>query len=81
MLSVELQDLMDLLCHLSKVTGYKQVIKYFPHEVSDLERVVFLLLWQRDLSGSWKTKYIFLLWLSVIILVPFDLETIDSAIF
>ena len=32
----------------------------------------------RDEGSNWETRYIIILWLTVIILVPFDLKTIDS---
>lgn len=76
--------------------GYKTVVKFFPHEVSDMEQVVELLHFQatpdtskhdrsappKDFSGwnaqYWQVPYILVLWLSIIVLVPFDLTTIDS---
>jgi tubulin-specific chaperone D len=47
--------------------------------VKDLEPVLFFLVVLRKSSTiSWELRYVYLLWLSIIILVPFDLETIDS---
>jgi hypothetical protein len=52
------------------------VIKFFPHEVADMEPVVELLHYQ--VTEEWWISYVLILWLSIIVLVPFDLETIDS---
>lgn len=70
--------MIQIIYQLTKVRGKKYTTKYFPHEVRDLEpAVAYLVRWRQELA-HWETKYIILLWLSVIILVPFDLETIDS---
>ena len=39
----EVQSLVSLLCYMCKVRGYKNVIKFFPHEVADMEPVTELL--------------------------------------
>ena len=39
----EVKALFLVLCQLCKVRGYKTVVKFFPHEVSDMEQVVELL--------------------------------------
>jgi len=64
---------------LCKVRGYKTVVKFFPHEVSDLEPCLKLLAAQdtEDHNG-WMVRYVLLLWLSIIVLIPFDLRTVDS---
>ena len=91
----EVKALFLVLCQLCKVRGYKTVVKFFPHEVSDMEQVVELLHFQatpetiterpqqaQDTSNwnqqYWQVPYILVLWLSIIVLVPFDLTTIDS---
>ena len=37
------QNLITLMCHMCKVRGYKTVVKFFPHEVSDMEPVTEML--------------------------------------
>ena len=70
---------MAVVYMLCKVRNYKYINKFFPHEVKDLEPVVFYLIEQRAIQTEvWETKYVLLLWMSIIILVPFDLVTIDS---
>jgi hypothetical protein len=51
-------------------------VKFFPHEVCDLEYMVELLHFAE--TDDWCVKYILLLWLSIVVLVPFDIDTIDS---
>ena len=66
-----------LLC---KTRGYKAVIKYFPHEVADLEPALKMLESQDPLDHHrWQTRYVLLLWLSILAIVPFNLGTIDSS--
>jgi len=91
----EVKALFLVMCQLCKVRGYKTVVKFFPHEVCDMEQVVELLHFQAtpeveterpeqptDTSNwntqYWQVPYILVLWLSIIVLVPFDLTTIDS---
>ena len=76
MVSVEVKSLFLILTQLCKVRGYKTVVKFFPHEVSDMEQVTELLHFQD--TTVWEIPYILVLWLSIIVLVPFDLTTIDS---
>ena len=73
----DVSHLYEIVNWMCKVRGYKTVIKFFPHEVADLEPVVALLGAQSG-SEEWWVSYILVLWLSIIVLVPFDLETIDS---
>lgn len=68
-----------LVAHLFKVRGPKVVVKFLPHEVDDLERVVSLLQRQDPADPtSWETRYILLLWLSIIAMIPFDIARFDS---
>jgi len=64
---------------MCKTRNYKAIIEYFSHEVKDLEPAIFYLNSQKSQDVIfWESKYVVLLWLSIIILVPFDLSTIDS---
>ncbi|TYZ57878.1 hypothetical protein PybrP1_000306 [[Pythium] brassicae (nom. inval.)] len=76
-----LHKLLQLVYHLCKVRGYKTVVKLLPHEASDFEPTLRLLQSQdRSDHSTWETRYVLLLWLSMLCLVPFDLNTIDSSI-
>ena len=78
----DFHHLLGIIYVICKVRGFKFVMKYFPHEVKDLEPAVFYLSSQKDnQTDLWETKYVIFLWLSIIILVPFDLSTIDSKAF
>jgi hypothetical protein len=65
-----------VLTQIMSVRGYKTVIKFFPHEVSDMEPVTEML--QHCDYKEYLVPYTLVLWLSIIVLVPFDLTTIDS---
>lgn len=64
---------------LTKVRGPKLMIRKFPHEVADLEPVLNLLSEQSlEDQESWETRYMLLLWLSMICLIPFDMVRFDT---
>ena len=56
-------------------------MKFLPHDVSDLEPVVHMLHSQdRSDFKTWQTRYGLLIWLSILVRVPFDLSSIDSSL-
>uniref|UniRef100_A0A5K3F699 Tubulin-specific chaperone D n=2 Tax=Mesocestoides corti TaxID=53468 RepID=A0A5K3F699_MESCO len=59
--------------------GYKCLVRLMPHTVDDLEPVLDLLKTQ-DLNDhdNWQTRYVLLLWLSIVIMVPFALERLEK---
>lgn len=61
------------------VRGYKVVVRHLPHEVSDFEPVLNLLECQDDNSETWTTRYVLLLWLSIIVMIPFHMSRLDGA--
>ncbi|GAB5356179.1 hypothetical protein AAMO2058_000268800 [Amorphochlora amoebiformis] len=64
---------------LCKTRGYKTITGFFPHKVEDLEPALLMLLAQNQSDyNTWQTRYGLLLWLSLIVLIPFDLKTVDS---
>ena len=63
----------------TKVRGYKHTIRMFSHEVADLEFVLKLLKDQSPNDhNTWETRYILLLWLAIICIIPFDLSRLDG---
>lgn len=56
-------------------------MKFFPHEAADLEPCMNLLAntYNNFAVEEWYNTYILLLWLSIIVLTPFDIATIDSS--
>lgn len=74
-----LNALLAVVYHACKTRGFKHVVKLMPHEVADLEPAVQALCCQDSSDhASWETRYVLLLWLSILALVPFDLASIDS---
>ncbi|KAK9143260.1 hypothetical protein Syun_012660 [Stephania yunnanensis] len=92
--SDELVDIIKPLCiiiySLVTVCGYKAVIKFFPHQVSDLELAVSLLekchytttatTLRQESTGEMEAKCVVLLWLSILVLVPFDISSVDTSV-
>ena len=73
---------MCVVYSLSKVRGHKAVVALFPHSVTQLEPVIGLLSAhsaQPLSSTNWPTAYSLLLWLSILVLIPFDLLSVDSS--
>lgn len=67
------------LYQLIKVTGFKVIIGKFPHEANKLPLLIELLS-KEDLQDkyNWQTRYVLTVWLSIVILTPFDLKKFDS---
>lgn len=64
---------------LTKTRGFKIIVNHLPHEVKDVPIVMELLLKEDALDTSnWETKYMLLLWLSVLVLIPIDLKRFDA---
>jgi len=84
-----LKRILSTLYSLSKVRGKKQVQRFFTHDACDVEPVLFTLRYIGDGNNkgnitdeakTWESTYSSLLWLGMLSLVPFDLNTIDSSI-
>ncbi|KAF9354091.1 hypothetical protein BGX26_008096 [Mortierella sp. AD094] len=67
-----------MLYFISKTRGFKTVVKFFPHEVADIEPAFEFLRMQDLRHGAWETRYVLLIWLSLMCMIPFDLKSIDS---
>nr|XP_016438894.1 PREDICTED: tubulin-folding cofactor D-like isoform X2 [Nicotiana tabacum] len=73
---------------LVTVCGYKAVVKFFPHQVSDLELAVSLLekchnaqaitSLRHESTGEMEAKCVILLWLYILVLIPFDISSVDN---
>ena len=60
---------------LYKVRGHKNVVRHFPHEVEDLVFVLDLL--EGLVPGAaWEIKYVLILWLSIVVIIPFQVKII-----
>ncbi|ORX57643.1 ARM repeat-containing protein [Hesseltinella vesiculosa] len=73
-----LLPLFRFLYLLTKTRGYKTVVKFMSHDVSDLEPV-YDFLSEMDASSfeQWEARYICFVWLSLICMIPFDLYKVD----
>lgn len=67
------------LYQLSKVRQYKVLVKFLPHEITDLDLVIDLLEQQSvSASETWESRYMLLLWLSILVLNPFQMSRFDA---
>ncbi|XP_058465569.1 tubulin-specific chaperone D [Malaya genurostris] len=64
---------------MCKVRTFKAFQKYLPHEIRYLSFVLSYLE-QQDLEDwkNWETRFLCLLWLSILVLNPFDLSRLDG---
>ncbi|EDW75811.1 uncharacterized protein Dwil_GK15140 [Drosophila willistoni] len=63
---------------ICKVRTYKVLVKFMPHELSDLEFVLDLLDQQDPKEfDHWETRYMLLLWMSILVLNPFHMSRLD----
>jgi hypothetical protein len=54
--------------------------RFFPHEVADLERTfAYLEALNHDATVTWEARFVLLLWLAIIVLIPFALKIVDSS--
>ncbi|XP_055535391.1 tubulin-specific chaperone D [Wyeomyia smithii] len=67
------------LYQICKVRTFKAFQKYLPHEIRHLSFVLGYLE-RQDLEDwqNWETRFLCLLWLSILVLNPFDLSRLDS---
>lgn len=64
---------------LSTVRTYKVLVKFLPHELSDLEFALnFLEKQSISDSETWETRYMLLLWMSILVLNPFHMSRLDA---
>ncbi|OWF45618.1 tubulin-specific chaperone D-like [Mizuhopecten yessoensis] len=64
---------------ITKMRGYKIIVRQFPHEVADVEPVLALIS-QQDPEDhqTWESRYMLILWLSMVCMIPFDMVRLDS---
>ncbi|GAA5987294.1 hypothetical protein JCM5350_008137 [Sporobolomyces pararoseus] len=85
---IRLQRIARLLYFITKVRGAKVVVRFFPHEVTDLIHLLSLLAPTDPssssgtsgplLSTTWELRFLLLLWLSVCVRLPFDLSRLET---
>jgi hypothetical protein len=72
-------ELLKILNILIGIRGADRVTRHFPHEPQDFEPLIFVLTSQLDNKNfPWEANFVLLNWLSLILLMPFDLAILDS---
>jgi tubulin-specific chaperone D len=67
------------LYQICKVRTFKVFVKFLPHELSDIDFVLNLLERQPlDAPENWETRYMLLLWMSILVLNPFHFSRLDA---
>ncbi|OQV19145.1 Tubulin-specific chaperone D [Hypsibius exemplaris] len=71
---------LTILRMLTKLRGYKIILRYLPHHVGDVEQSLSLVEESQRQSGfvDWEQQYMLLLWLSIAIQIPFDLKKLTD---
>ncbi|KAF4617278.1 hypothetical protein D9613_005867 [Agrocybe pediades] len=65
-----------------KFRGYKTIIRFFPHEIADLSIALEFMQIPDGIIQTpyfWAMRYVTLLWLYIICIIPFDLAQFDEA--
>ena len=76
---IGLKCLYQIIYVLSKIRGLKTLVKFFPSEVHIFETIIlFLVKLNIEDTENWCLIYTLILWTSVLSLVPFDIDTIDT---
>lgn len=80
-----IEDRIKLICQLlqciTKVRGIKSVIKFYPVEIKCFKPILKTLLYfknKRGEDGIWECQSQLMLWLSSLVLIPFDLKSFDD---
>ncbi|KAI0632121.1 TBCD protein [Trametes polyzona] len=77
-----LHRLAGLVYHFIKFRGYKTITRFFPHEIADLGVVLDYISAPNSPAqdvAQWALRYVVLLWLSLVCMIPFDLEQFDES--
>lgn len=66
---------------ITKTRGPKVVVRHMPHEVGDLQLILNLISKQNSLNiETWQNSYMLLIWLSIVVMIPIDLNRLDGGI-
>jgi len=72
-------SLSQIVYNICKIRGFGPISKFFSSEVSVFESVInFLISLPVVHSYHWTVNYVLILWSSLLAMVPFDIDTIDS---
>jgi hypothetical protein len=77
--SVYINHLLSIFYCLFKIRGEKNTKKYFGHKTSDFEPLIFFIFSTKNKQElQWESKYVLMEWFSVLLLMPFDFQRLDS---
>lgn len=77
--SIRYHGVFKLLYQIIKITGFKSIGKRFPHEIDKLPMLVDMLSKENpEDKAHWESRFVITIWLSIVILAPFDLKKFDS---
>lgn len=69
----------NYMYQIIRVRGYKVVVRHLPHEVSDLLTVLtFLEVQNPKDKETWRSRFVLLLWLSIVVIIPFHMSRLDG---
>ncbi|XP_064071358.1 tubulin-specific chaperone D [Vanessa tameamea] len=69
----------NYMYQIIRVRGYKVVVRHLPHEVSDLLTVLMYLEAQDpNDKETWRSRFVLLLWLSIVVIIPFHMSRLDG---
>ncbi|XP_073943148.1 tubulin folding cofactor D [Choristoneura fumiferana] len=69
----------NYMYQIIRVRGYKVVVRHLPHEVSDLLTVLALLEAEDPQNKeTWRSRFVLLLWLSIVVIIPFHMSRLDG---
>ena len=72
-------SLSQIIYNICKIRGFGPISKFFSSEVSVFESVInFLISLPLVHISNWTVNYVLILWSSLLAMVPFDIDTIDS---
>lgn len=83
-----LKRLLSAIYSISKVRGRKHILKFLAHDACDVEPILHALRLMEEYPEetglniqcfNWESIYTLLVWIGMLSLVPFDLNTIDSS--
>ncbi|CAH0407276.1 unnamed protein product [Chilo suppressalis] len=69
----------NYMYQIIRVRGYKIVIRHLPHEVADLMTVLsYLEAQDPNDKETWRSRFVLLLWLSIVVIIPFHMSRLDG---
>ncbi|KAF8635864.1 hypothetical protein AX15_000054 [Amanita polypyramis BW_CC] len=69
----------NLLYYYINFRGYKSIVRFFPHEIADLTIALDCMFKVPNEHSDWPLRYVMLIWLYLICMIPFDLSQFDES--